>query len=215
MIFALVILVDPYDSGRFGFIGIKGISDESPRTANASRGRDPQFNAAVFGNSTGQLLKPAELSRATGVRFVQLTVPGTGPREQIALLRWFVRHHARADALVIVTDPVWCTDDPALPILNPFPFWLYSDSTSNISGGCSARARLGRMVGASSSGLACARRARLMATGTMSCSVTADSDLHRRRTNRRTLRPLSRRNFPRSNSLPASSPRVEMFQSSW
>ena len=96
VIFALVMLVDPYDSGRFGLIGIKGISDESPRTANASRGRDPQFNAAVFGNSTGQLLKPAELSQATGARFVQLTVPGTGPREQIALLRWFVRHHPRA-----------------------------------------------------------------------------------------------------------------------
>jgi hypothetical protein len=128
LVFALVILVDPYDSGRFGSIGIRGISDESPRTANASRGRDPQFNAAVIGNSTGQLLKPAELSQATGARFVQLTVPGTGPREQLALLHWFVRHHPRPDALVIVTDTAWCTDDSDLRVLNPFPFWLYSDS---------------------------------------------------------------------------------------
>ena len=146
MIFALVILVDPYDSGRFGFIGIKGISDESPRTANASRGRDPQFSAAVFGNSTGQLLKPTELSQATGLRFVQLTIPGTGPREQIVLLRWFVRHHARADALVIVTDPVWCTDDPALPIFNPFPFWLYSDSPIEYLGQLFSARALGRLV---------------------------------------------------------------------
>lgn len=146
MIFALVILVDPYDSGRFGFIGIKGISDESPRTANASRGRDPQFSAAVFGNSTGQLLKPTELSQATGLRFVQLTIPGTGPREQIVLLRWFVRHHARADALVIVTDPVWCTDDPALPIFNPFPFWLYSDSPIEYLGRLFSSRALGRLV---------------------------------------------------------------------
>ena len=146
MIFALVILVDPYDSGHFGFIGIKGISDESPRTANASRGRDPQFSAAVFGNSTGQLLKPTELSQATGLRFVQLTIPGTGPREQIVLLRWFVRHHARADALVIVTDPVWCTDDPALPIFNPFPFWLYSDSPIEYLGQLFSSRALGRLV---------------------------------------------------------------------
>ena len=146
MIFALVILVDPYDSGRFGFIGIKGISDESPRTANASRGRDPQFSAAVFGNSTGQLLKPTELSQATGLRFVQLTIPGTGPREQIVLLRWFVRHHARADALVIVTDPVWCTDDPALPIFNPFPFWLYSDSPIEYLGRLFSSRALGRLI---------------------------------------------------------------------
>ena len=146
MIFALVILVDPYDSGRFGFIGIKGISDESPRTANASRGRDPQFSAAVFGNSTGQLLKPTELSQTTGLRFVQLTIPGTGPREQIVLLRYFVRHHARADALVIVTDPVWCTDDPALPIFNPFPFWLYSDSPIEYLGQLFSSRALGRLV---------------------------------------------------------------------
>src|SRR5262245_13255720 len=146
VIFALVILVDPYDSGRFGFIGIKGIIDESPRTANASRGRDPQFTAAVFGNSTGQLLKPTELSQATGARFVQLTVPGTGPREQIILLRWFVRHHARADALVIVTDPVWCTGDPALPILNPFPFWLYSESPIEYLGRLFSSRALGRLV---------------------------------------------------------------------
>jgi hypothetical protein len=146
VIFALVVLVDPYDSGRFGFIGIEGIRDESPRTANASRGRDPQFSAAVFGNSTGQLLKPTELSQATGMRFVQLTVPGTGPREQIALLRWFVGHHARADALVIVTDPVWCTDDPALPIFNPFPFWLYSDSPIEYLGRLFSSRALGRWV---------------------------------------------------------------------
>jgi hypothetical protein len=146
VVFALVILVDPYDSGRFGFIGIKGIRDESPRTANASRGRDPQFSAAIFGNSTGQLLKPAELSQATGVRFVQLTVPGTGPREQLVVLRWFVGHHARADALVIVTDPVWCTDDPTLPILSPFPFWLYSDSAIEYLGQLFSSRALGRLV---------------------------------------------------------------------
>ena len=116
LVFALVIAVDPYDSGRFGWLGIEGVSDESPRTANASRGRDPQFDSAVIGNSTGQLLSPAELSRATGARFVQLTVPGTGPREQIALLRWFARHHDRVGAIVIVTDSTWCTEESALPI---------------------------------------------------------------------------------------------------
>ena len=104
------------------------------------------FSAAVFGNSSGQLLKPAGLTQATGVRFVQLTVPGTGPREQIVLLRWFVRHHARADALVIVTDPVWCTDDPALPIFSPFPFWLYSDSSIEYLGRLFSSRALGRLV---------------------------------------------------------------------
>lgn len=127
-IFALVLAVDPYDSGRAGVLGISGVRDASPRTANASRARDAQFDSAVIGNSTGQLIKPAELSRLTGDRFVQLTVPGTGPREQIAIMDFFVRHHPRPGALVVTADSGWCMRDAALPLQHPFPFWLYGES---------------------------------------------------------------------------------------
>jgi len=127
LVFALILVVDPYDSG-FGLFGIKGVDDASPRTANASRARDPQFDSAVIGNSTGQLIKPSELSRLTGVRFVQLTTPGTGPREQLAIMNYFVRHHPRIGALVITADAGWCLRDPALPLHHPFPFWLYGES---------------------------------------------------------------------------------------
>lgn len=134
LIFALVLIVDPYDSGRAGILGIKGVADASPRTANASRARDPQFDSAVIGNSTGQLLKPEELSRLTGRHFVQLTVPGTGPREQLALMDYFLRKHPQAGALVIVTDAAWCTRDPALALQHPFPFWLYGTSNLDFLG---------------------------------------------------------------------------------
>jgi hypothetical protein len=129
IVFAIVLGVDPYDSGRFGWLGIVGVDDESPRTANASRARDQQFDSAVFGNSTGQLIKPGELDRLTSLRFVQLTIPGTGPREQLAVLDFFLRNHTRVGALVFDTDESWCTHDPALPLEHPFPFWLYGDST--------------------------------------------------------------------------------------
>lgn len=121
-----LVLIDPYDSGRYVPSWITGVVDESPRTANASRGRDQSFDSAIIGNSSGQLLRPATLSQLTGLRFVQLTVPGTGPREQFALLRWFARHHERIGAFVFVTDSTWCTGN--LPLTHPFPFWLYSDS---------------------------------------------------------------------------------------
>jgi hypothetical protein len=124
-LYVLLVLVDPYDTGRFPGFGISGIVDENPRTANASRGRDPRFDAAVLGTSTGELLEPRRLSQATGFNFVQLTVPGSGPREQLALLRWFIANHQRIGALVIASDETWCTLDPALPIEHPFPFWLY------------------------------------------------------------------------------------------
>jgi hypothetical protein len=128
LVFAFVIAVDPYDSGRFGILGIEGISDLNPRTANASRARDPQFDSVIVGDSTAQLLKPSELSALTGARFVQLTVPGSGPREQLAILDFFVRHHARIGAVVIAVDGAWCTRDAALPPPHPFPFWLYGES---------------------------------------------------------------------------------------
>lgn len=127
-VYALVLIVDPYDSGRAGLLGIEGVNDASPRTANASRARDPQFDSAVVGNSTGQLLKPSELSRLTGLSFVQLTTPGTGPREQFAILDFFLRQHRKVGALVIVTDESWCSRDPNLPLKHPFPFWLYGES---------------------------------------------------------------------------------------
>lgn len=124
-VFCFIVFTDPYDSGRFALIAIEGVSDNDPRSASASRGRDPRFDAAIFGNSHGQLLSPARLAPATGRAFVQLTVPGTGPQEQLALMRWFVRHHPQPRAIVIATDMSWCTLDPALPVTHPFPFWLY------------------------------------------------------------------------------------------
>lgn len=134
IVFAFVLAVDPYDSGRVGILGIRGVDDASPRTANASRASDPQFDSAVIGNSTGQLIKPSELSALTGKRFVQLTVPGTGPHEQLAIVDFFARQHAQVGALVVVTDASWCQRDPALRMQHPFPFWLYGESTRDYLG---------------------------------------------------------------------------------
>ena len=123
---AFVVLIDPYDSGRFPGMGISGISDTNQRTANVSLGRSDKFNAAIFGNSHGQLLDPDRLTRATGLSFVQLTIPGAFAPEQLAMMRWFIRHHAHIGALVLAADQRWCREDP-----QPwrwFPFWLYGDS---------------------------------------------------------------------------------------
>ena len=46
-----LVLIDPYDSGRYVPSWIAGVVDGSPRTANASRGRDPDFDSAMIGNS--------------------------------------------------------------------------------------------------------------------------------------------------------------------
>lgn len=123
---AFVAATDPYDRGVFSLLKAEGVPAQAPRTAHASRGRDPAFDAAIFGNSHVQLLSPVELTRLTGLPFVSLAVPGTGPRETVALLDYFLRHRRRVPrALVFGIDPYWCRADAAMPALFPFPFWLY------------------------------------------------------------------------------------------
>src|ERR1700736_826241 len=102
-----MLTIGPYDSGRFGLLGIEGVADSTESTANASRARDPQFDSAIFGNSTGQLLNPTELSQATGKRFVQLVAPGADPSGHLAILDFFRRNHPRIGALVFVIDDPW------------------------------------------------------------------------------------------------------------
>lgn len=125
----LAYALDPYDSGRSTLFSAGAVRPQGPRTALASRGRDPAFAAALIGNSHIQLIAPDKLSEATGLRFVQLSVPATGPGEQMRVLAWFLRHHPAPEALVIAADEYWCTDDPALPNAKPFPYWLLADRT--------------------------------------------------------------------------------------
>src|SRR5262249_35703706 len=48
---AVVILIDPYDSGRFPSLGIAGVSDNNQRTAYVSLGRSGKFDAAIVSDS--------------------------------------------------------------------------------------------------------------------------------------------------------------------
>lgn len=128
-LFAVMIAVDPYDTGRFGLFGIEGVDDRNTRTATVSRARDPNFDSAVIGNSTAQLLNPTQLSQATGLHFVQLYLTGGSPREELAVLDFFLRNHKRVGALVIVADPSWCVHERTEPRPGDFPYWLYGNSS--------------------------------------------------------------------------------------
>jgi hypothetical protein len=122
-----VLLVDPYDTGRLGLFGRTGVRDQAAVTANASRARDPRFVAAILGNSHVQALRPDRLGDLAGLSFAALVMPGSRPRDQIAVLEWYLaRRGAQAKALVLGLDAWWCTDDPALPTSGHFPDWLYS-----------------------------------------------------------------------------------------
>jgi hypothetical protein len=146
LIAVLVTVVDPYDSGRFGWLGIVGVNDRNTWTANASRAHDPEFDSVILGNSTGQLLEPVRLDEATGLRFVQLVAPGADPRGHLAILDFFARHHRTIRAVVVSIDLSWCST-AVLPLAkDPFPYWLYEDGSLRYLGHLFTWATLDRSV---------------------------------------------------------------------
>jgi hypothetical protein len=126
-LYLLVVVCDPYSTGRFTpFTGVD-IAIGYRHLANAGRARDQQFDAAIFGNSHAARLDPPRLDVLSGRRFVQLSVVTTGPNEQIAIARAFARAHAApAPLLVWVIDHYWCHGEHTPPYqAQAFPHWLY------------------------------------------------------------------------------------------
>ena len=127
--FAFVLVMDPYNTGMLTPLDRNlGIHD-TPRVADVGRGRNPAFDSAIFGNSTGQLIDPERLGTLMGGRFVSLIIPGSGPVEQLVMMDYFQRHHPDGMRTLIVTmDTSWCYADRFFTrdrLKNPFPFWLY------------------------------------------------------------------------------------------
>jgi hypothetical protein len=124
-------LIDPYDTGRSPLAREPWLQGQRAGDATPSVGRNPNYTAAVIGNSTIALVRPSRLTELTGIRFAQLSIPAAPVRGQLAVIDWFVRHHPGAtDALVLSIDrDNWCTRDTDLPTDKPFPFWRYSSSS--------------------------------------------------------------------------------------
>jgi len=132
---ALIVVIDPYDTGRFTLLDGYGVPAAfGQRLTAASLGREPDTDAAIIGNSTIQLLDPARLLEQTNWRFVSLAMTLTRPVEQLAVARWLARHHdgkrkPALKALVIGLDKTWCQADGKIDTPQPFPHWLYGDNT--------------------------------------------------------------------------------------
>jgi hypothetical protein len=123
-------VIDPYDNGKLAAFSKVGIVDGRPRVANASHGRDPAYNGAIYGNSHMQEIDPQRLTAETGVPFISMVAPGSWPREQLMLIDYFLRYHKYPRAIIVGIDDLWCHPDPALPSNQgyPIPYWLYGSS---------------------------------------------------------------------------------------
>jgi hypothetical protein len=131
LLFLFVVVVDPYSTGRLTPFRDVDIAISWHHLSNAGRVRDPQFDAAVFGNSRALRLDPPHLDELTGRKFVQLSVIATGPTEQFAVAKAFVRAHPGQSLMLLWgLDHLWCHGQDEVPSETPdFPYWLYGEST--------------------------------------------------------------------------------------
>lgn len=111
----------------------QGAGDGPAWRLNVSRAADPAFNAAVIGNSRAQMLEPAVLDAGTGLRFVNLSIPGLTPVEKRLLALTFLRAHPEPRALVLGLDEWWCR--PRQQGSAQFPAWLYADNAWDYAAG--------------------------------------------------------------------------------
>ncbi len=133
---AVILATDPYDRGHVNLIGDKGVPQFGQPLRNASIGRQSGFNAAIIGNSTAQLLNPANLDGIGDTRFVSLTMLGARPAEMLAMAEWFMAKRKDAtQAVVFGIDQSWCQPEGALIKGRPFPYWLYGASAAGYIGG--------------------------------------------------------------------------------
>lgn len=132
-LYALVLVVDPYDTVFFS-----PPFDRAPVTTNQrfsfpALARKQGFDSVVIGTSTSRLLDPARLNADFGGSFLNLSMNSGTAYEQSQIFKVFLRHHPRPRTVVFGLDIVWCevveTYERFTP--RPFPPWMYDDDRWN------------------------------------------------------------------------------------
>ena len=132
LVFAAVVLIDPYDSVWFSPQLARAPITANQRFSYPALARKPRFDSAVIGTSTVRLLRPDKLNQTLGGRFVNLSMNSATAHEQSLILDLFIRHHAHIRTLIVGVDIVWCQQNEVPRFTErPFPPWLYDDNRWN------------------------------------------------------------------------------------
>lgn len=136
VLYALMLVIDPYDSVPFSPAWQRYPVRSDHRHWNARLVHSPGFDSLVIGTSTAMLLKPAELEAAFGGRFVNLSMPSATPFESLRLLSRFEASRPAIRTLMVGLDSQWCQPDTSRTFTNEklrkaSPEWLYDDNRWN------------------------------------------------------------------------------------
>lgn len=131
-VFVYLFVKDPY--GRWGYRSSAQMPNLGERELLVSRALDPQFDAAIVGNSTSIPMQPEILDRLTGYRFVSLSMSGSQSPVALTAATFFLRHHPLAKVVIIALDDSWCTEGDDVDETHPFPDWLWGNGAQYIFG---------------------------------------------------------------------------------
>jgi hypothetical protein len=130
MVYAFVVLVDPFD-----ILPLSPPADRVPVASNArfafpSLARSEKFDSAIFGTSTSRLLRPVMLNPEFDARFANLAMNDSTVYEQSRLLSVFAQAHPAAKVVLFGLDIRYCVTGDSFQILTPRPFpeWMYGDN---------------------------------------------------------------------------------------
>jgi hypothetical protein len=130
MIYAFIVLVDPFDT-----LPLSPPADRAPVATNArfsfpALARSEKFDSTILGTSTSRLLRPAVLDAEFGARFVNLAMNDATVHEQSRMLSVFAHAHPAARLVLVGLDVRRCVtgDDYEKLTLRPFPEWMYDSN---------------------------------------------------------------------------------------
>ncbi len=132
VIYAFVVLVDPFDTLSLSPPLQRGLVASNQRFSYPSVARSERFDSAVFGTSTSRLLRPDLLDTEFGGRFANLAMNAATPYEQARLMQVFRSAHPAARTIIVGLDLSYCATGNSEQLLTPraFPAWLYEDDAS-------------------------------------------------------------------------------------
>jgi hypothetical protein len=130
LILSTLAIIDPYRVFSFS-----PSLDRQPLAAQrglsvAGLARRPEYDSAVVGSSTAQIMRPTDLNGLLGGHFVNLSLWGGTAWEQKLAAQLFARHHPSARTVLLGIDSYWCTGAIlARPPSHLFQEWMYRQTS--------------------------------------------------------------------------------------
>jgi hypothetical protein len=133
LIFAAIILLDPYGVSPIRLPFKRAIMDINQRYMYPQLARSQAFDSVVIGTSTSRLLDPNVLGAAFGGRFVNLAMNAGTAWEQTELAKLYLRHNPSPKTFILGIDQMWCLSERIIEktTFRGFPVWMYDENPWN------------------------------------------------------------------------------------